>query len=238
MFTGIVKDVGTIRAWRKMRAGDVRLTVAVEHLPLAGLVDGDSIAVAGVCLTALSITAREFAADVSRETLSLTTLGQMRVGQRINLEPALRAGDALGGHMVSGHVDGVAQVVARAGDARSLRLCVRAPAELARFIATKGSVALDGVSLTVNRVEDAEFEVNLIPHTLAVTTLGALQVGAQLNLEVDTIARYTERLLSSASVGTARGKVASRAGGARSRLRIVGGSAPAPRRRRSPPAHR
>jgi riboflavin synthase len=163
---------------------------------------GDSVAVAGVCLTVAEIIRGGFLADVSNETLALTTVGNWRSGQAVNLEPALRAGDALGGHLVSGHVDGRAVLVASDGDARSQRLRWRAPAALMRFIATKGSVALDGVSLTVNSVGSDEFAVNLIPHTLQVTTLGALAVGAQVNLEIDLIARYTARLLESGPLGT------------------------------------
>ena len=151
---------------------------------------------AGVCLTAIAIEARAFSADVSRETLGLTTIADWRVGQRVNLEPALRAGDALGGHLVSGHVDGVAEVSERAASARSQYFRLRVPQPLARYIARKGSVALDGVSLTVNAIEQLEFEVNLVPHTLEVTTLAGLAVGDRVNLEVDLIARYTERLLA------------------------------------------
>jgi riboflavin synthase len=195
MFTGIIQDVGRIQALEAL-GGDTRLTVAVDRLDLARVAPGDSIAVAGVCLTALAVDARAFSADVSRETLALTTIGDWRVGRRVNLEPALRAGDALGGHLVSGHVDGVAEVSARADDARSQRFRIRVPLPLARYIARKGSVALDGVSLTVNAVEQQEFEVNLVPHTLAATTLAGLGVGDRVNLEVDQIARYTERLLA------------------------------------------
>jgi riboflavin synthase len=195
MFTGIIQDVGRILALEAL-GGDTRLTVAVDRLDLARVAPGDSIAVAGVCLTALALDARAFSADVSRETLALTTIGDWRVGRRVNLEPALRAGDALGGHLVSGHVDGVAEVSTRADDARSQRFRIRVPQALARYIARKGSVALDGVSLTVNTVEQQEFEVNLVPHTLAATTLAGLGVGDRVNLEVDQIARYTERLLA------------------------------------------
>jgi len=198
MFTGIVQDVGRILALDQL-GGDTRLTVGVERLELARSAIGDSIAVAGVCLTAVALEPRAFIADVSRETLAFTTIGDWRVGQRVNLEPALRAGDALGGHLVSGHVDGVAEVRARIDEARSQRFRIRLPQPLARYVARKGSVALDGVSLTVNTVEQQEFEVNLIPHTLAMTTLSGLAVGDRVNLEVDLIARYTERLLAAAS---------------------------------------
>jgi riboflavin synthase len=195
MFTGIVQDVGRILALQQL-GGDTRLTVGVERLELARSAIGDSIAVAGVCLTAVALEPRAFSADVSRETLAFTTIGGWRVGQPVNLEPALRAGDALGGHVVSGHVDGVAEVRARTDEGRSQRFRIRVPQPLARYVARKGSVALDGVSLTVNTVEQQEFEVNLIPHTLAVTTLAGLAVGDRVNLEVDLIARYTERLLA------------------------------------------
>jgi riboflavin synthase len=195
MFTGIVQDVGRILALERL-GGDTRLTVGVDRLDLSRAAIGDSIAVAGVCLTAVALQGRAFSADVSRETLTITTIGDWRVGQRVNLEPALRAGDALGGHLVSGHVDGVAELQTRLGDARSQRFRMRVPEALARYVARKGSVALDGVSLTVNTVEHQEFEVNLVPHTLAETTLGELAVGDRVNLEVDLIARYTERLLA------------------------------------------
>lgn len=195
MFTGIVQDVGRILALQQL-GGDTRLTVGVERLDLARSAIGDSIAVAGVCLTAVALEPHAFSADVSRETLAFTTIGDWCVGQRVNLEPALRAGDALGGHLVSGHVDGVAELRARMDEARSQRFRLRVPQPLARYVARKGSVALDGVSLTVNAVDQQEFEVNLIPHTLAMTTLAGLAIGDRVNLEVDLIARYTERLLA------------------------------------------
>jgi riboflavin synthase len=195
MFTGIIQDVGRIVTLESL-GGDTRLTVGVDRLDLSRTAIGDSIAVAGVCLTVVALQPRAFSADVSRETLSLTTIGDWRVGRRVNLEPALRAGDALGGHLVSGHVDGVAELCERADEARSQRFRIRVPPALARYVARKGSVALDGVSLTVNAAEQREFEVNLVPHTLAVTTLAGLAVGERVNLEVDVIARYTERLLA------------------------------------------
>lgn len=198
MFTGIIQDVGTVLALER-RQGDVRLHVGVERISLVTTGEGDSIAVSGVCLTALDIAAGgptpHFVADVSNETLALTTLGHLTVGSRVNLEPALRAGDPLGGHLVSGHVDGLAEVVGLEGDARSVRMRFKVPMELAKYIARKGSVAIDGVSLTVNEVEDDIFGVNLIPHTQSVTTLGELTVGRKVNLEIDTLARYVERLL-------------------------------------------
>jgi riboflavin synthase len=198
MFTGIIQDVGSIVALEPL-GGDARLTVGVDRLDLARTAVGDSIAVAGVCLTVVALQPRGFSADVSRETLALTTIGDWRAGRRVNLEPALRAGDALGGHLVSGHVDGVAEIRERSDEVRSQRFRIRVPQALARYIARKGSVALDGVSLTVNAAEQHEFEVNLVPHTLAVTTLAALAPGDRVNLEVDMIARYTERLLAGRS---------------------------------------
>jgi riboflavin synthase len=197
LFTGIIQDVGRIHSV-EARGGDVRLGIAADHLDLGRQRIGDSIAVAGVCLTLVGVEGAVFQADVSRETLGLTTLGEAVAGRRVNLEPALRAGDPLGGHLVSGHVDGVASVLTRSGDARSQRLRLRAPAELARYLARKGSVALDGVSLTVNAVAGAEFDINLVPHTLAVTTLGEFQPGTRVNIEIDTMARYVERLLGAA----------------------------------------
>jgi riboflavin synthase len=195
MFTGIVQDIGTVEALTA-RGGDVRLAIRVGRLDLARAAIGDSICVQGCCITAVSLTPEVFEADLSRETLALTTLGGLAVGAPVNLEPALRAGDALGGHLVSGHVDGVATVVSWTTDARSTRVLIEVPAALARFIARKGSVAVDGVSLTVNEVEGVRFGVNLIPHTLEVTTLGRLGAGATVNLEIDQVARYVERLLA------------------------------------------
>jgi riboflavin synthase len=198
MFTGIVQDIGRIES-RTARGGDVRLTIAVQHLDLSRLAAGDSVCVQGVCLTALNIAPRSFDADVSAETLSLTTLGQLEAGARVNLEPALRAGDPLGGHLVSGHVDGVGEVLSAQEDSRSLRVKIAAPAALSRYIVRKGSVTVDGVSLTVNEVDAAVFGVNLIPHTRDVTTLARLVQGARVNLEIDQVARYVERLLADAA---------------------------------------
>jgi riboflavin synthase len=203
MFTGIVQDVGRIVSLER-RAGDVRLRIAVTNLTLDHTTPGDSIAVSGVCLTALDLDktrgAQSFAADVSNETLSLTTLGALAVGSRVNLEPALRAGDALGGHLVSGHVDGLGEVLSIESDARSVRMRFGCPPSLARYFARKGSVAIDGVSLTINEVGATDFGVNLIPHTQTVTTLGEFTVGRKVNLEVDQVARYVERLLESVRV--------------------------------------
>jgi riboflavin synthase len=194
LFTGIVQDVGRVVS-REARQGDTRIVIAFDRLDPSRIHVGDSICVQGCCLTAVELRDRTFAADVSRETLSLTTLGDLASGSPVNLEPSLRAGDPLGGHLVSGHVDGVAEITAMSGDARSTRIEVTVPSALSRYIARKGSVAIDGVSLTVNEVQGATFGINLIPHTQAVTTLGALRVGARVNLEVDQIARYVERLL-------------------------------------------
>jgi len=194
VFTGIVQDVGKVRA-RENRGGDVRIVIAFDRLRSGDFRIGDSICVQGCCLTATELLDGAFSADVSRETLSLTTLGDLAVGSSVNLEPSLKAGDALGGHLVSGHIDSVADVVSITEDARSSRLRITVPSELARYIARKGSVAIDGVSLTVNEVEDATFGVNIIPHTQTITTLGKLTVGARVNLEVDQVARYVERLL-------------------------------------------
>ena len=192
MFSGIVAATGRIRKAERRQDG-LRLTVAAGTLPLRDVAIGDSIAVNGVCLTVVARAGKTFGADVSRETLRCTA-GLDEPGE-INLEKAMRMSDRLGGHLVSGHVDGVGKVThfGRAGENRLLR--VRAPRALARYIARKGSIAVHGVSLTVNAVRGAEFEVNLIPHTLAVTTLKHLRTGHRVNLEVDPLARYAERLL-------------------------------------------
>jgi len=195
MFTGIVQDIGRVESL-EARGGDVRLAIRTAALDLAKSAVGDSICVQGCCVTAIRLAGQVFEADLSRETLALTTLGDLKVGAPVNLEPALRAGDALGGHLVSGHVDGLARVVSLTTDARSTRVLIEVPESLARYIARKGSVAVDGVSLTVNEVDGARFGVNLIPHTLEVTTLGRLVEGAAVNLEIDTVARYVERLLA------------------------------------------
>jgi riboflavin synthase len=199
VFTGIVQDVGRVASLER-RGGDLRIRIAVDRLSLASTQPGDSIAVSGVCLTALDLLpAGSFAADVSNETLALTTLGTLEVGSRVNLEPALRAGDPLGGHLVSGHVDGLGEVLDIVADARSVRMRFGCPASLARYVARKGSIAIDGVSLTINEVGDADFSVNLIPHTQTVTTLGEYHVGRRVNLEIDQVARYVERLLTAST---------------------------------------
>ena len=198
MFTGIIQEIGTIRRIEAHTgagaAEDRRIEVSFATIARERLNLGDSICVDGVCLTVAALGATSFHADVSGETLRVTTLGTKAAGARVNLEPALRAGDSLGGHWVSGHVDGLAEVLATADDARSLRVEFAAPRPLARYIARKGSVTLDGVSLTVNEVDGVKFAVNLIPHTLEVTTLGALAAGTRVNLEIDLLARYVERL--------------------------------------------
>jgi len=198
MFTGIIQEIGAIRRIEARTgtgtAEDRRIEVSFATIARERLNLGDSICVDGVCLTVAALGATSFHADVSGETLRVTTLGTKAAGARVNLEPALRAGDSLGGHWVSGHVDGLAEVLATADDARSLRVEFAAPRPLARYIARKGSVTLDGVSLTVNEVDGVKFAVNLIPHTLEVTTLGALAAGTRVNLEIDLLARYVERL--------------------------------------------
>jgi len=194
MFTGIVQGVGRIRSVEP-RGGDVVLWIETGPVPLDDVQVGGSIAVSGACLTATSIEEHAFAADVSRETLSLTTLGAAAAGTRVNIEKALTAGQALGGHYVTGHVDGVAKVVSRHDDARSVRVEFEVPEELARYVARKGSVCVDGVSLTVNGVQGRRFDVNLVPHTLELTTLADCRRGTAVNVEVDIIARYLERML-------------------------------------------
>ncbi|MFA7488068.1 MAG: riboflavin synthase [Lysobacteraceae bacterium] len=193
MFTGIIQALGRITRIEP-RGGDVRLHIDTGSLDLSDVAPGDSIAVSGVCLTALEPSVQGFFADVSNETLGLTTLGDAAEGDVVNLEKALRLADRLGGHLVTGHVDGLAEVTAIETDARSQRWCFRVPSGLSRYIARKGSVCIDGVSLTVNAVDGDEFEVNLIPHTQQVTTFSQRQVGDAVNIEVDLMARYAERL--------------------------------------------
>lgn len=194
MFTGIIQAVGRVQSMRDA-GGDRRLVITADAGFLHGVQLGDSIATQGVCLTAVELTATSFAADVSGETLARSTLGSLRTGAAVNLEKALTLSTPLGGHLVSGHVDGVGEVEARWEDARSIRFRLRAPDELARYIAAKGSITVDGISLTVNAVDGARFELNLVPHTVAVTTAKGWQPGVKVNLEVDVIARYLERLL-------------------------------------------
>ena len=197
MFTGIIQEVGQVKGISPIN-GDAQLVFAASEAFLKAAKLGDSIAVNGCCLTVMQLWPNAFAADVSRETLQVTTLKQWQIGQQVNLEKALCVGDALGGHYVSGHVDGMGEVLARHEDARSVRMRISVPAILARYVAKKGSIAVDGVSLTVNEVGDESthswFEVNLVPHTLAVTILNSYRVGTVVNLEIDIIARYFERM--------------------------------------------
>ncbi len=194
MFTGIIQSVGKISAIAR-KSGDFRLTIATGKLPLSGVQLGDSIAVNGVCLTAVELGAQHFCADVSNETWGRTTLSQAGAGTPVNLELALTPSTRMGGHIVSGHVDGIGKVVARKPDARSVRFTVQAPDHLAKYIAEKGSICINGISLTVNEVNGACFGVNIVPHTLQETTLNDAVAGSLLNLEVDILARYMERLM-------------------------------------------
>ncbi len=199
MFTGLVEGVGQVLALEP-RGGDLRLRIGVGTLPFADVALGESIAVSGVCLTVVEFDAASFAADASNETLALTTLGGLAVGHAVNLERAMRPTDRLGGHLVSGHVDGIGRVLSVHADARAQRWRFAAPAPLLKYIATKGSICVDGVSLTVNAVDDAGFDVALIPHTVSHTAFAGTAVGDAVNLEVDLVARYVERLLSAREV--------------------------------------
>ncbi len=194
MFTGIIQALGRIVELQP-KGGDIALVVDTGKLDMSDVALGDSIAVNGVCLTAITLTGGSFTADVSRETLSLTSLGQLSRGAAVNLEKALTLQTRLGGHLVSGHVDGLGEVVSRRDDGRSTRFRIKAPHELGRYIAAKGSITIDGVSLTVNQVEGADFEINIVPHTLQETIISEYKPGAAVNLEVDVIARYLERLI-------------------------------------------
>jgi len=200
VFTGIIKAQGRIAAIEK-RGGDVRLRVTADGLPWPDYAVGDSIAVNGVCLTAVRLLEDGFDTDVSVETLDVTTLKHLEVGDSVNLEPALRVGDALGGHLVSGHVDGIGRMTARSDDARSIRMTFELPAELARYVARKGSICVDGVSLTINEVSGNTFGLNIIPHTAEMTTMGNYEVGTAVNIEVDLLARYIERMLGNDAGG-------------------------------------
>ena len=198
MFTGLIEGVGRLAA-REMRGGDARLRIEVGTLPWGKGADvrmGESISVNGTCLTVVAFDDSGFEADASNETLALTTLGDLEVGRALNLERAMRPTDRLGGHLVSGHVDGVGSVVHAWDDGRAQRWVFAAPASLRRYIAAKGSICVDGVSLTVNAVDDAGFEVALVPHTLAHTAFSQTRPGDPINLEVDMLARYVERLLA------------------------------------------
>jgi riboflavin synthase len=198
VFTGIIQAIGRVLAIEP-KGVDARLCLHTGKLDLKGARLGDSIAVDGVCLTAVELSADRFWADVSGETLARTSLGRWTPGREVNLEPALTLQTPLGGHLVSGHVDGVGQVLERGEEGRSVRFRIAAPQPLARYIAEKGSICVDGVSLTVNRVAGAAFEVNLVPHTLRETTLGGYHGGREVNLEVDIIARYLERMMMGGS---------------------------------------
>lgn len=193
MFTGIIQSVGEIQSIQDL-GGDRRVAILPGTLKFADVGLGDSIAVSGICLTVVEKTADSFQADVSHETLSLTTAGDWSAGSSVNLEKSLTLATPLGGHLVSGHVDGVAVVQSRHDDARSTRLVISLPPNLARYVARKGSIAVDGVSLTVNDVSADSFSVNIVPHTLQQTTMCSYDTGARVNLEIDTVARYLERL--------------------------------------------
>jgi riboflavin synthase len=195
MFTGIIQATGRITR-SEPRGGDLRHGIVAPEFDASDVAPGDSIPVSGCCLTVVAHAGDTLAFDVSGESLALTTLGDLGVGDRVNLEKALRLSDRLGGHLVSGHVDGVGRIVSVEPDGRSQRWIIEAPPALARYIATKGSVCMDGVSLTVNTVEGARFGVNLIPHTVEQTTFGNRRAGDRVNLEIDMLARYVERLLS------------------------------------------
>jgi len=194
MFTGIIESIGTIRALSP-KGGDVRVYVQTGKLDLGDVKLGDSIAVNGVCLTAVELPGDGFWADVSRETLACSAFIDLKIGSRVNLEKALTPTTRLGGHLVSGHVDGVGEIVKREDNARAIQFTVRAPRELAKYIALKGSITVDGTSLTVNAVNGAEFELTIVPHTLVETIMADYQSGRRVNLEVDLLARYLERLL-------------------------------------------
>jgi len=202
MFTGIIQDVGEIA--RVVPEGAQRRIAVRTHLAMDGWHVGDSVGVDGCCLTVTEMAAGEFSAVLSPETLAVTVLGEVRAGRRVNLEPALRVGDALGGHIVTGHVDGVGVVTKVQEQGEHRLLGVRAPERLARYLVGKGSVAVNGVSLTVNAVEGPVFSVNLIPHTLAHTNLGALRVGDRVNLETDLLGRYVERMMQYEPASRAR----------------------------------
>ena len=206
MFTGIIEAVGTIAALQP-RNGDLRVYVRSGGLPLDEVKLGDSIATNGVCLTVVELPGDGFWADVSRETLAHSSFAQGRVGAAVNLERAMLASSRFDGHIVSGHVDGVGHIVELKSDARSLNVRIQAPAELARYIAHKGSICVDGMSLTVNRVDDAVFDLNIVPHTASETIIECYAVGHRVNLEVDVIARYLERLLNAELLGSSDGGI-------------------------------
>ena len=194
MFTGIIEAVGKVVAVEPVD-GDVRLHIDTASLPMDAVQLGDSIATNGVCLTVIEKTSTGYCADVSVESLDLTTIREWQAGTTVNLERALTPESRLGGHIVSGHVDGIGEVVSRHPDARSERFLIRVPTNMAKYVAHKGSITIDGTSLTVNSVNGCEFDVNIVPHTIANTVMGRYQSGTKINLEVDVIARYLERLL-------------------------------------------
>jgi riboflavin synthase len=204
MFTGIIQAIGSVEAMQP-RGGDIRLRIQTGKLSLEDVALGDSICTNGVCLTVIELPGDGFWADVSVETLNFTTLGALQPGARVNLEKALTPESRLGGHIVSGHVDGVGEVVSLEEDARSVRVLLRAPDALARYIAHKGSICVDGTSLTVNAVNGAEFDLNIIPQTMAETVFAQYQPGSRVNLEVDVIARYLERLIQGDAAATPGG---------------------------------
>jgi riboflavin synthase len=195
VFTGIIESVGSLSKIEQVN-GDARFTIDTGKLDMADVKIGDSIACNGVCLTAVELGARYYVADVSAESLNVTTLGELSVGSPVNLEKALRLQDRLGGHLVSGHVDGVGEVLSIEQDARSWRYQIQAPVALAKYIASKGSICLNGISLTVNKVEGTNFDINIVPHTRQETTIKDLQIGSKVNLEVDLLARYLERMMT------------------------------------------
>ena len=194
MFTGIISSIGKVSSLQQF-SGDIRMGIIAHDLGFHDLSLGDSVACSGVCLTVIEINENTFFVDVSRETMSLTTTGLWKIGERINLEKAMQASDRFGGHIVSGHVDGMGEITERRKDARSEWLRVRAPSDLAKYIARKGSITVDGTSLTINRVDGNEFELNIIPQTLTHTVIDDYREGTSVNLEVDLVARYLERLL-------------------------------------------
>jgi riboflavin synthase len=194
MFTGIIEAIGEVIALHP-KNGDLRLCIKTNALDMADVGLGDSIATNGVCLTVVERNNNSYWADVSRETLDNTSISKWKMGQRVNLEKALTPHTRLGGHIVSGHVDAIGEVIARHSDARSERFRLRAPKGLAKYIAHKGSITVDGISLTVNKVDGAEFELNIVPHTLTHTIMNDYKIGAEVNLEVDVLARYLERLM-------------------------------------------
>ena len=200
MFTGLIEGIGTL-AGREPRGGDARLRIDAGTLPFADIALGESIAVNGACLTVAAFDAGGFEADASNETLALTTLGELAIGRALNLERAMRPNDRLGGHLVSGHVDGVGKVLHHWDDGRAQRWLFEAPSALRRYIAAKGSICVDGVSLTVNGIDDRGFEVALVPHTLQHTAFAQTAIGDPVNLEIDLVARYVERLLAAKEQG-------------------------------------